>query len=126
MAWTFIMAKNQSNAPISRCYPRASLPKNPDSSFRLDIGCLDDRPPSFRFGLLERAQGFGRLLRERRDLDTEFIESLAHHWIRKNLHHRRVQLGDDILRRILRHPESIPERGKEAAKARLVRRRNIR
>src|SRR5216684_2671939 len=40
--------------------------EKPDSSFRLDVGCLDDRPPSFRFGLLERAQGFGRLLRERK------------------------------------------------------------
>src|SRR6266699_5995303 len=62
--------------------------EKPDSSFGLDVGCLDDRPPSFRFGLLERTQGFGRLLRERRDLDTEFVEALAHHWIRKNLHHR--------------------------------------
>src|SRR6266513_3659721 len=93
--------------------------EKPDSSFGLDVGCLDDRPPSFRFGFLERTQGFGRLLRERRDLDTEFIEALAHRWISKNLHHRRIQLGDDILWRVLGNPKSIPERGKEAAKARL-------
>src|SRR6266704_6132071 len=100
--------------------------EKPDSSFRLDVGCLDDRPPSFRFGLLERTQGFGRWLCERRDLVTEFVETLPPHWFSKNLHHRRIQPGDDILRRVPGNPKSIPERGKEAGKTRLVRRRNIR
>jgi hypothetical protein len=31
----------------------------------LEVGGLDDRPPAFRLGLLERTQGFRRLLRQR-------------------------------------------------------------
>src|ERR1700730_310156 len=82
-------------------------------SLRPDVRRLDDRPPAFALGLLQIAQGFGRLLIDRRDLNAEFRKTLPHQRIEQHLRHGSVELGDDVLRRALRHPEPVPERSKE-------------
>ena len=46
--------------------------------------------------------------------------------MRQRLEHRRVQSRDDVLRRVLRRPQSVPERGEEAGQSRLVGGGNIR
>src|SRR5262249_2437857 len=70
----------------------------------LDARCLDDRPPAVGLRLLERAQRLRRLLCERRNLDSELLKPLLHRRRGQHLHHGRVQLLDDLLRRVLRHP----------------------
>src|SRR5439155_25664410 len=96
------------------------------ASFRLEVGRLDDRPTAFGLGFLERTQRFRRLLRERRDLDAKLLEALFHRGIGEGLHRRRIQPGNDLLRRILGYPKSVPERSKEVGQTRLVRGCNIR
>src|SRR5438876_10670002 len=115
--------------PIPRCrqwFAVCRSWKGCNASFRLEVGRLDDRPPAFRLGFLERTQRFRRLLRKRRDLYAKLLEALFHRGIGEGLHHGGIELGDDVLRRTLRYPKSIPERSEEAGQARLVRRRNIR
>src|SRR4051794_15793014 len=75
-----------------------------------DAGVLDDRPPFCDFGLLERGQSFRRLLGARGDIEAEFGEALLDRRIGKRLRCRRIQFGNDVLRRSLWCPEAEPAR----------------
>src|SRR3954470_24971570 len=86
----------------------------------LDIRRFDDRTPALGFRFLKHAQRFRRLLLQRCDLDAEFLKALLDRWRGQHLYHGGVEFRDDLLRRVLRHPEPIPERHEEAGQARLV------
>ena len=49
----------------------------------------------------------------------------AHRRIGQGLHHRGVELGDDVLRRALGHPQPVPDRHVQARHAGLVDRRDV-
>src|SRR5580693_7009832 len=102
------------------------LPRANRILLRLDVRGLDDRPPALALGFLEIPQRLGRLLIDRRDLDAKFRKTLPDSRIEQHLRHRGVELGDDVFRRALRHPEPVPQRGKEAGQPRFIRGRNVR
>ena len=57
--------------------------------FRLDPGCLDQRPPLLDLCFLVRAKRFRRLLLARRNILAEISEALAHGRVGKRLDNRR-------------------------------------
>src|SRR3954467_15370691 len=57
--------------------------------FRFDVGGLDDRPPLFDLGLLERGERLGRLLRARRDVEAKLGEARLQLGIGERLDHCR-------------------------------------
>src|SRR5438105_14852547 len=65
----------------------------------LDAGRPDDRPPLFDLGLVECGEPFGRLLLACGNVQTEIGESRAHRGVGERLHHRAIELRDDLLRR---------------------------
>src|ERR1017187_2248771 len=77
--------------------------------FALDVGGLDDRPPFFNLGLLERSERFRRLLLARRNLLAEIGKAFADGRVGKSHLHGRSELCNDGLRRTLRHPKSVPD-----------------
>src|SRR6202030_886537 len=85
-----------------------------------DPGRLDDRPPFLDLGLLKRAEGFGRLLVARGNLLAEIGKARAQAWIGQGCHGRSIELGDDVLRRALRHPKTMPQRSVKSRQSRLV------
>src|SRR3954447_21875258 len=98
---------------------RRLIALSPPISLAFDVGRLDDRPPLVGLRLLKRAQGVRRLLLARRRIDPEVGEALARLLARQRFEHRRIQPRDDLLRRILRRPQSVPKRRVEALKSRL-------
>src|SRR5258706_13668892 len=107
----------RSPAAANRPYPSSSN----RSSFRLDAGGLDDRPPFLDLGLVVRGQALRRLLLPRRDIEAQLGESRAHGGIRERLHHRRIELRDDVLRRAFGREKPEPSRKIEPGYAGLVR-----
>src|SRR4029077_2667417 len=95
------------SSPVAR---RRKEQTGAPASFRLDVSCLDDRPPLLDLGLVKSAQRLRRLLLARRDHVTELGEPLPHPWIRQGIHHRRVELADDVRGRAPGDPQAIPER----------------
>src|SRR4051794_3936837 len=79
------------------------------SLLRLDVRCLDDRPPFLDLGLLVSAERLRGLLLARRNLQTDVGKPLAHRRIGERIHHGGIELRDGILRRALRHPQRRPE-----------------
>src|ERR1043166_1301784 len=96
------------------------------SLFRLDVGRLDDGPPFLDFGPLKGAERLGRLLLARWNFLSEISKALAHCWIGQGVDHRSVELGDNLLGRVLGCPKSVPDRKMEACHPSSVRRRNSR
>ena len=50
----------------------------------------------------------------------KFGDAFQHLGIGEHLHHGGVELGDDVLRRVLQQPQPVPERGKVARQPCLV------
>src|SRR5262245_49444950 len=112
------MVRNSTRLPPAACWQTASWrlsPTNtaspstppPDTaatvhcrvgSLALDVGRLDDRPPLLDFGLVKGGEPVRRLLLARGDVETELGEARAHRRIGEDLHHRAVELCDDLLR----------------------------
>src|SRR6516165_6143052 len=67
------------------------------ASLRLDASFLDDRPPLLDLGLLLRGESLRRLLLARPGSLAHVGHPLAHQRIGQCLHHRGVELADDIL-----------------------------
>ncbi len=74
---------------------------------------------------MEGGKRLRRLLVARRDLVAKLFEALAHGRICEALHHRGVELGDDIGRRALRRPYAVPERKVQPRHAGLVDGRHV-
>src|ERR1700730_1271262 len=102
------------------------MPKGEFRSLSLDVRRLDNGPPFLDLGLLKRAERLRRLLVARNDLLTEAGELLARCRIRQNIGDRRVELGDDRLRRGFRRPDRIPDRTGEIGQSGLGGRRDFR
>ena len=64
-------------------------------TFRLDVGGLDDRRPFVHFGLVVRAESFGRHLLRGREFLADVGEPLLHRRIGERAGDRGVELGDD-------------------------------
>src|SRR5215471_18211516 len=77
-------------------------------SLRLDVRCLDDRPPLLDFGLLLRGKRLRRLFLARPDFLTHVDEPLSYRRIGQGLYDRRVELADDIPGRVLGSPKAVP------------------
>ena len=103
----------------------AGLSASPRAQLHLDIGGLDHRPPFLHLGLLMGGEHLRRLLGARRHFEPDIGEALAHRRIGQRLDHRGVELGDNILRRSLRHPERRPQFDVEAGQAGFIHRRNV-
>src|SRR5262245_24215061 len=78
--------------------------------FRLDVRRLDDRPPLLDLSPLLCCERLGRLFLARPDFLTHVGEPLAHRWIRQGVHECGMELGDNILRRALGRPKTMPKR----------------
>src|SRR5262245_38305731 len=90
------------------------------ASLGLDVRGLDDGPPALDLGLLLGGKRLRGLLGARPDFLADVAEALDQCRIGQRVHHRGVELGDDILRRALGHPQPMPERGVQARHSRLV------
>jgi hypothetical protein len=86
---------------------------------------LDDWPPFRDLGLLQGAKCLGVLLIARENLLSEIGETCAQACIGQGCHGRSVELGDDVLRRALRHPKTMPLRHVKAGQPCLVDRRDF-
>src|SRR5262245_56032728 len=78
-------------------------------SLRLDAGSVDDRPPFLDFGLVQGAERFGCLLIARKDFLRKISKARTHVWICQRVDDRGVEIADNLLRRTLRHPHSMPD-----------------
>src|SRR5262249_56050913 len=74
----------------------------------LDARRLDDRPPFLDLGLVEGSQPLRHLLVAWHNLITQVYKPLAGRGIGQSLHHRRVELADDPLRRAFWNPNPTP------------------
>ena len=77
-------------------------------SLDLDARRLDYRPPFLDLGLLQCAERFRRLLLPREYLLPKVAEPPTHVCFAECIDGRGIKLGDDALRRILRHPKTVP------------------
>src|ERR1700694_2589276 len=82
----------------------------PPPSLGLDVSGLDDRPPLFDFGFLQRAKGLGRLLLARETFLTKIGEPRTHRRVGQGINNRSIELGDDGHRRTLGYPKCLPSR----------------
>src|SRR3954447_21833056 len=76
-----------------------------DSSWRLDVSCLDQRPPLLDLGLVKCTQRLRRLLFARRDHVAQLREPLPYRGIRECIHDGGVEPGDDLRGRALGRPQ---------------------
>src|SRR5215475_12342340 len=67
-------------------------------SFRLNIRCLNDRPPFLDLGLVEGGEALRGLLLARGDVQAKLTKTSAHARIGECLHHRAVEFDDDVAR----------------------------
>src|SRR3954463_13086282 len=95
------------------------------SSFALDAGRLDHRPPALNLSLLLRCERRRILLVDRPALLADIGHALLHGLVGERFDHRGVEPGDDHLRRAFRHPEAVPERSVQAAYAGFVHGRHL-
>ena len=91
-----------------------TLTRRPRLSFGPEVGRLDDRPPPFHLVFLKGPQGFRRLVVARRYLNTEIRKPPLDLGIGEHLSQRGIELFHNLLRRILRHPQPVPERGNKS------------
>src|ERR1700704_465050 len=73
-------------------------------SFRLEIRGADDRPPFLGLYPVKGGKRIGRLLLARPALLPDLGEPRPHRRVGERAHDRRVEPGDDLLRRALRRP----------------------
>src|SRR5215472_645428 len=80
------------NAPFTRARqgPRAS-------SFHLDAGRLDDRPPLLDLGLVKRIERCRRQFLARKNVLRDVGQLLAHGGVLERVHHCGIELGDHRL-----------------------------
>src|SRR5262249_42109121 len=90
------------------------------SYLRPDAGLLDDRPPLLDFGLVQGAERLRPLLLGRKNLLADIGEALAPRRLRQSSNHGGIELLDDVLRRALGRPKSVPVGKIEAGQSRLV------
>src|SRR5258708_988904 len=76
----------------------------------LDAVGPDDRPPLVDFGLVEIVKRLRGQLGLVRDAHAQRRDALLHDRIGERLHHRAVELIDDVLGCALRRPQTVPER----------------
>ena len=93
---------------------RPPFPLTGHGIFRLEPGLLDDRPPFFGIGFNNRAESLRRLLLARENLLPEIGEPRSHRRIGQRVHGRRVELGDDVLRRALGREKTCPDSNRKA------------
>src|SRR5690242_3268989 len=89
-------------------------------SVALDVRSLDDRPPFLDVGLLPSCEGVRRLLLDRKNLLPNIGQSLAYLRIAQRFNDGGIELRDDVLRGMCRHPEAVPKRHVEPRYSRLV------
>src|SRR5262249_60894028 len=77
------------SVPSLKCWRR-------DTSFRLDAGRLDDRPPFLGLGLVEGMKRFRGLLVACEYLLTDVGKPLAYRRVGERCTHRAVELRDDV------------------------------
>src|SRR5215831_12501208 len=70
----------------------------PVQSFRLNMRCLNDRPPFLDLGLVEGGEALRGLLLARGDVQAKLTKTSAHARIGECLHHRAVEFDDDVAR----------------------------
>src|SRR5947208_748498 len=95
------------------------------ASLRPDVRRLDDRPPLFDLGLLLCGKRLRGLLVARPDFLTHVGKAPAHRWVGQALHDRGMKGSEDILRRALGCPQSMPEGCVKSRYPGLVDRRRI-
>ena len=88
--------------------------------FRLEVRCLDDRPPFLDLSLLEHAERNWRLLRVPWNFVPQFFEPLANGSIGQRFHNRAIEPRDDGFRRVLGSPKAMPDRHIETRDAFLI------
>src|SRR6478735_4768762 len=101
---------------------RASAPRKAAGRalFSLDAVGPDDRPPLVELALMIGVQRLRRQLRRLRNAHAERRDTLLHRRIGERLDHRVVELGDNVLRRALRRPQTVPERDVHSGDADLL------
>src|SRR5262249_2153568 len=70
----------------------------PVQLFRLNICCLNDRPPFLDLGLVESGEALRGLLLARGDVQAKLTKTSAHARIGECLHRRAVEFDDDVAR----------------------------
>src|SRR2546428_2939433 len=98
MPETYAETRRSAKRPLGR------IARSESVSFRLNVRRLDDRPPLLDLGLVEGAERFRRLLLGRENLLTKLGEPRPYRRIGQGLHHRGIELGDDVPGRVLGHP----------------------
>src|SRR5262249_29078987 len=106
-------AASARSAPIIHFMFCMSFSLGGKTSFDLDAGLFDDRPPFLDLALVERGKASRRLQLARGDVEPEIGEARLHFRVGERMHHRGVQLGDGLLRRRRRGEEPEPARGIE-------------
>ena len=91
------MARTAKNSKAGRSGPVDGVHFNLAPSFRLDIRCLDDRPPLLDLGLVKGSECLRRLLLARRNLLAQIGEPLANGRIGQGFDNRAIERGDDVL-----------------------------
>src|SRR3954468_18359836 len=82
--------------------PRARGRLCPRRLFGLQVRCSDDRPPLLGFGPVMHCECLRRLLVTRPHFLADIGKALPYARIGQGVDNRRVELGDDVLRRPLR------------------------
>src|SRR5262245_36020633 len=95
------------------------------ASFSLDVRGLDDRPPLLDLGFVERGKPLRRLLLARGDIEPKLREAGPQRRLSERLHHRAVELGDDVFWRPLWREKPEPSRHVESGHAALIGGRNF-
>src|SRR3954469_11957822 len=91
----------------------------------LDAVEADDRPPLVDFGLVEIVQRLRGQFGFVRNAHAERRNAFLHDRIGQRLDHRAVELVDDVFRRALRRPQTMPERNIHSGDAHLLHGRHI-
>src|SRR6266566_2375777 len=102
------VARRHRGGPRNRCREQPSEPMASASSFRPDPQLLDDRPPFFGIGLLHCGQCLWCLFLARKNLQLQSSEARSNRRIRQCLDGRRIEFGDDVLRRALGREKPAP------------------
>src|SRR5215469_14801026 len=85
------------SAALREGFARLAL-ECPVQSFRLNIRCLNDRPPFLDLGLVEGGEALRGLLLARGDVQAKLTKTSAHARIGECLHHRAIEFDDDVAR----------------------------
>ena len=99
-----IRARGLVSLPIRRGYSHCVSA----SSFRLDPELLNERPPFLGIGLHQRPERLWRLSLVRKNVVSETGDPGSHRRIGQRSHSRRIELGDNVLRRASGREKPVP------------------